>query len=207
MPTPRIARAALAAALLAIAGCSMLEMSPSSPRDPAARAPQPGTATKPPASAPAAAGGTTLSLSNASGAAGQRVDVSVTLHIGGTKIAGTQNDLVFDPSQIAVLPKANGKPDCTANGALGKDGTAFSFLPTGCQPMIGAGCTTVRALVLSLSNVDPIADGARLFSCKVQIGPQAKPGTQTLTMTRVGFSDPKGGEIQGGGRNGAVTVK
>lgn len=206
MSTSRILRPALTAFLLSVAGCSMLEMSPSSPRDPATR-PKPGTTSKPPADAPAAPGGTALSLSKASGAPGQRVEVSVVLHTGGAKIAGTQNDIVFDPSQVAIAPNADGTPACSANAALRKNGTAFSFLPKGCRPMIGNGCTTVRALVLSLNNVDPIADGSTLYTCKVQIGPQAKPSAQRLTMTRQGFSDPKGVEIQGSASNGSVRVQ
>lgn len=159
------------------------------------------------ASAPATGGGATaLALSSTQVRAGEVATITATLRSGGASIAGTQNDIVFDPKQIAVAPKPNGKPDCAVNPKLGKEGTAFSFLPPGCHSVIGAGCTTVRALVLSLSNVEAIPNGSVLYTCKVQISPQASPGAHTLSLSRVGFSDPAGQAITGGGVAGALTV-
>ena len=56
--------------------------------------------------------------------------VSATLQTAGAAIAGTQNDIGFDPQQVAVVAKPNGKPDCSPNPAIGKEGTAFSFQPS-----------------------------------------------------------------------------
>lgn len=158
------------------------------------------------ASAPASGGGTALALSKTQGRPGGVVTIAVKLSSGGAAIAGTQNDIVFDPKQIAVAPTSNGKPDCAVNPQLGKEGTAFSFLPQGCRSVIGDGCTTVRALVLSLSNVAAIANGSVLYTCKVQIAPQANPGPHQLSVTRVGFSNPTGQAIAGGGVDGTITV-
>jgi hypothetical protein len=146
--------------------------------------------------------GPQIQLGQVNGAPGQQVKVSATLSTAGQNIAGTQNDIGFSPAQVTIAAKSNGKPDCTANSAIGKEGTAFSFLPAGCK--VGA-CTGVRALVLSLSNVEPIANGATLYTCTVQIAAGAK-GRQPLSVSHAGFSSPKGGEINGGGVDGSVSV-
>jgi hypothetical protein len=145
-------------------------------------------------------------LSSTQGRPGSVVTVAVKLNSGGASIAGTQNDIVFEPRQVAVAATSSGTPDCAANPQLGKEGTAFSFLPPGCRSTAGDGCTSVRALVLSLSNVAPIANGSVLYTCKVQIAPQASPGAHALSLTRVGFSNPKGDAIAGGGVDGTITV-
>lgn len=165
---------------------------------------------KAPTRAPSGGGGTsssgkpTLALDNAQGAPGATVSVAAKLASGGANIAGTQNDLVFDPKQITVAPNAKGKPDCAANRQLGKEGTAFSFVPAGCRP--GADCTGVRALVLSLSNVEAIPNGSTLYTCRVRIAPTARPGAHEISAARVGFSNPSGQAIDGTGRDGTVSV-
>lgn len=121
---------------------------------------------------------------------------------GGGRIAGTQNDIVFDPKMVTIERDSSGRPACSANGALGKEGTAFSFQPAGCS---GASCTGVRALVLSLSNVSPIPAGSVLYTCTVRAADGAK-GSSRLRVTRVGFSDPAGAAVSGGGVDGRVTI-
>jgi len=189
-------------ALLGLAACQMMQPTASPPNQTrTAPASAPAPAAKP---APAAAGQPTLSLSGARGKPGATVSMNATLDTGGAKIAGTQNDIAYDPAQVAIAQRANGKPDCRANAQLGKEGTAFSFLPSGCR---GTACTSVRALVLSLSNVEPIPSGSVLYACTVQIAPQASPGRHRLEAARVGFSNPTGQAIAGAGRDGGVTVE
>jgi hypothetical protein len=160
-----------------------------------------------PAPAPPAGGGgggrPRIVLSSVSASPGQTTTITATLQAGGANIAGTQNDITFDPRAIAVARKANGKPDCRANPAIGKEGTAFSFLPAQCAP--GA-CDTVRALVLSLSNVAAIPDGSVLYTCTVAVAAGATPGARPLRLSRVGFSDPGGKAINGVGVDGTITV-
>jgi hypothetical protein len=206
MTTASLRTTLLIPALLGLAACDMMQPAASKPnkeRSAPASAPasKPVAAAKP---APATAGHPVLSLSSARGKPGASVSVSATLDTAGASVAGTQNDIVYDPAHIAIAQRANGKPDCRANGQLGKEGTAFSFLPSGCR---GASCTSVRVLVLSLSNVDPIPNGSVLYTCTVQIAPQARPGTHRLEVTRVGFSSPTGQAITGGNRDGSVTVE
>ena len=191
-----------------LAGCSTLQPAPTAPKPYATH-----EAGKPPvlaASAPTTAtkghvGLPQIALSSASGAAGQTVKIAATMRSGSEKLAGTQNDIGFDPHQVAFAATSNGKPDCSANAAIGKEGTAFSFLPAGCQK--GGTCTSVRALVLSLSNVDPIPDGALLYTCTVRIAADASPGAHALPIGRVGFSAPNGKAVNGTGANGSVTVR
>lgn len=189
-------------AAMVLSACEMLGPTATT-SSPASSAPAKPAAAPPAAGAGAGGSGPAIVLGSAQAAPGQSASITVTLRTGGASIAGTQNDIGFD-SQVAIAAKGNGKPDCSANGSIGKEGTAFSFQPAGCKP--GAGCTGVRALVLSLSNVDPIANGSVLYTCKVQIAAQASAGSHALTLSRPGFSSPKGEAINGGGSNGSVTV-
>src|SRR5262249_31065261 len=107
--------------------------------------------------------GGALRVGQVRGAPGATVAVDVALDVpNGVEISGVQNDLGYDPSRIAVSARSDGKPDCAVNPALGKEGTAFAFQPSGCAPPFG--CTGVRALVLSFSNTDPIPSGSRLYT-------------------------------------------
>ena len=175
------------AALLALTGCQEM-MS--------------GSATRP-APGMEGHGRPKIVLSNGSAGPGGTATITATLQSGGAKIAGTQNDITFDPRVVAIARKANGKPDCRANAALGKEGTAFNFLPQHCAP--GA-CDNVRVLVLSLSNVESIPDGSVLYTCTVEVGINATPGAKPLRLSRVGFSDPGGKVINGVAVDGTVTV-
>lgn len=177
------------AALLVLSACQM---------------PFGGTTQRPaPVAMPGGHGRPKIVLSGATVSPGRTATVTATLQTGGAAIAGTQNDIAFDPRAVSIARKPNGKPDCRANGAIGKEGTAFNFLPQKCAP---GTCSSVRALVLSLSNVGAIPNGSVLYTCTVEAAPGAAPGSQTLRLSRVGFSDPGGKEISGTGVDGVVTV-
>src|SRR5215813_7987231 len=125
----------------------------------------------------AAAAGVVLpsvEVGSATGAPGQQVQFSVVLHTAGQSVAGVQDDIAFDSINTPVAASGAGRPDCTVNPDINKEATGFSFQPPGCT---GTGCTAFRALVLSFSNVDPIADGSVMYTCKVNISPGAAGGT------------------------------
>jgi len=89
----------------------------------------------------------------------QTLDVSTTLPTitveflpANAEVAGLQCDISY-PANAPIAAKANGKPDCTVNPDIDKDATSFAFRPSGCS---GNQCSSVRALVLSGDNVDPI---------------------------------------------------
>jgi hypothetical protein len=145
-----------------------------------------------------------LRVSSAAGKAGERVTIAVTLHSSGAAVAGTQNDLHFDGVNITVAARTDGSPDCTVDPAIHKDGTSFAFFPHGCA---GAACTSVRALVFSLDNVDPIADGSVLYRCNVDIAAEAPDGVYAVMIDNITLSDPRGNAFHGvGGVDGQVFV-
>ncbi len=142
-------------------------------------------------------------VGSASGAPGATVSVSVSLTSEGAQVAGTQNDITFDPT-TPIARKANGKPDCTVNPDIDKTGTSFAFRPNACTAET---CTAVRALVLSTENVDAIVDGSVLYTCRVAIASSATGGDKALTISGVIASDPTGTRVEvATGTNGAVTV-
>lgn len=141
-------------------------------------------------------------LGDVTGAPGDRVTVTATLHTA-VPIAGTQNDIGFGAgAPIAAAP--NGRPDCTANPAINKPATSFAFRPNGCTP--GRDCTSIRALVLSTDNVDPIADGALLYTCAARIRDATPPGSYPLAVSGEIASDPDGNQVAFSGADGAVVV-
>jgi len=156
-------RVAALALLLALPACELLQNTTTTPPSKLGG----GTVTP-----PATGGRTQISLSNVSAKPGQTAQITATLGSGGVRVAGTQNDIGFDPRQVAIARKGNGKPDCSANAGIGKEGTAFSVL----------------------------------YTCTVQVAAQASAGKQPLRLSRVGFSDPAGKALGGGGVDGSVTV-
>lgn len=134
-----------------------------------------------------------------SGRAGERVTMTVALDTRGRAVAGVEVDFCF-PAGFAVAARSgNGRPDCAVNPAIDKNGTGFSFTPS-------SGCDGLRSLVLALDNVDPIPDGAVLFTCSVAIAASVVPGEYSLTLAYSGGSTPDGGFIPSGGSGPIVTV-
>ena len=137
----------------------------------------------------------------ATGTSGATASFDVTLDSGGLSVAGTENDIAFDPlTPIKATP--GGAPDCTANPATNKNALA-AFEPPGC--VVGSTCTGIRVLFLSFSNVDPIPDGI-IYSCNVQINPAAPAGSYPLGNSNLQSSDPMGGALATVGADGAVVV-
>ncbi len=133
---------------------------------------------------------------------GQRVPLGLTLFCGGAQVAGTQNTLGFDNTNVMLNLKSNGKPDCAVNPAINKGGTSFALQPPGCS---GGACTGVKALVLALDNSNMIPDGSVLYTCNVNIAATAS-GVSTVVIGGVAMSDPNGGAIRATGMNGAVVI-
>lgn len=112
--------------------------------------------------------------------AGDAAEVCVSLDSGGALVAGTQNELVWDGS-CASLPDLSA---CQANGATGKQ-----FLgDVAHEPDF-----TIKALVLSLSDVNPIPDG-ELYCCRFQII-DAQAACCPVSITGAAAADPSGGKL------------
>ncbi|MFI5398372.1 MAG: hypothetical protein ACHQ9S_22780 [Candidatus Binatia bacterium] len=141
-------------------------------------------ATSTPTSAPAQAW---IAFGSGSGAPNDQVPIAVTLHAPTEQIAGLQVDIDFDPS-TPIAATADGHPQCTVNPSINKNATSFAFQPHGCTP--GLNCDRVIAFVLDFGNLDPIADGATLFTCTVQIAGAATAGDHPLVCFGAQGSDP-----------------
>ncbi len=137
------------------------------------------------------------------GAPGETVAVDVSLTADPDIVAGTENVIGFNPTDIAVAAKANGKPNCTVNPDIDKGGTAFAFQPSACT---GTACVGVKALVLALDNVSPIPNGVVMYTCQVAIAAGATAGDKTLSITSPGASDPDGVAIPATASDGRVIV-
>jgi hypothetical protein len=104
-------------------------------------------------------------------------------------IAGIQNDLLLAAPNARFLAGADGQPDCAVNAAINKAGTAFAFLADGCD---NEGCTSLRAIVVAFDNIDPIASGALLYTCVVEV----TGDSHELDVTRAIASSPSGDPIE-----------
>jgi hypothetical protein len=122
----------------------------------------------------------------------------------GARIAGTQNDVVLGP-QVRIPAKPNGRPMCRLNPDILLGGSSFAFIPAGCDP-IGE-CIGIRALVLSVYNVDPIADGTVLYDCDVAVAPDAAPGQYRLELVNPAAADLDGNPVPVNIADGVVVVQ
>src|SRR5262249_39547757 len=103
--------------LSTIAGCGTTDVSRKPNWDervpPKAATHEDGTRPTPaPRETPVRDGGGTpaLALSSAKGRPGAVVSITAKLTTGGANIAGTQNDIVFDPKSVTIAPNAKGRP-------------------------------------------------------------------------------------------------
>lgn len=174
-------------------------------------------------------------------AAGASKAVTVSLS-GATGVVGTQNDMAFD-SDVRILSNATGNcavttttsctmdsqcpdltapfsgkepcvnvgaPDCEVAPGIGKGGF-FGFLPAGCS---GTACTSIRALVLSLTDSSQAIANGPLYSCMVTASATATDGSMhPLTVSNVRTANSSGQAVCGGSggpncssTNGNVTI-
>ncbi len=102
--------------------------------------------------------------------------VCVGLDAKGVDVAGTQNDLRFDPT-CATLDKAQ----CAASEHHSK--TLHGSIPAS-DP------TSFRSLVFALDNVDPMSEG-EVYCCDFTVTGEGD-GCCAVEMGRLGVSDPQG---------------
>ncbi len=145
-----------------------------------------------------------IALSGASAHPGDVVTISATLSTGGATVAGAQNDIVFDSTVMSIAAGRKGAPDCQVNRSINKGASAFAFTPSGCS---GRGCEGVRALILSLTDVGPIANGSKLYSCRVAVSGGAPSGSHELGIARVSLSTPAGEAIKATGAAASIDVR
>ena len=137
---------------------------------------------------------------------GQRASVTVSLRglsTAAPEVAGTQNEIFFDPT-TPIAATEDGKPDCSVDPDIDKEGTSFLFLPPECT--VGVDCAAVRAFVLAFDNNTPIADGAVLYRCAVDVATDATVGTYPLRNENAVAGDPRGNPVALRARSGQVEV-
>ena len=137
-----------------------------------------------------------------SGSPGASVQLSVSLRAR-ARIQGVQNDITF-VSGVFGIDASDGKPDCSVNPDIQKDGTTFEFLPPGCAS--GSTCTGIRATVLSFANLYPIADASVLYTCVISIRANANVGDYPLVISNPLASDPNGEFVSIAAQDGTVHV-
>ena len=124
-----------------------------------------------------------LNVGSASGEPGDQVEIDVRFRTGGLAVAGVQLDLLAT-SDLPFLSGSDGKPRCHPNPESHKDHSVFS------DPLHDG--TRVRALVLSLDDVDPIPDDVELFTCTFQIAADAPPSIVPVRCDFAFGSTPDG---------------
>lgn len=135
-----------------------------------------------------------LEVVGASGRPGESVEIGVKLHNHGHAVAGLENNLWPDSalSLAAGQPGSSGLSavDCRVNPDIDKEHSALV-----CIERDERGCLAARMLVLSVYNVDPIADDALLYTCTVSIPPDAAPGAYPVGCVDPLASDPDGAAL------------
>ncbi len=115
---------------------------------------------------------------------GGTATVEISLEVEGDEVvAGTQNDLEFDPAVFSIATA-----DCTINPAIGPDTDADKTLSTSLPP---GEPPRVRNLVVALANTNPIPTGA-LYTCAFHVADDAPLGEHTLSNVNVRASNPDG---------------
>lgn len=143
-------------------------------------------------------------------------DVAVTITLGtqgqeaGEEIAGTQNDITFDPAD-ANLTALN---RCVINPAISDDAEGCEDDPNSgpCKQLNRAlddveGGRRFRGLILSLSNTTSIPFDTVLYTCTFTVANDATLGsTIPLACSNAGASDPDGGAIDTTCLSGSILV-
>jgi hypothetical protein len=131
-----------------------------------------------------------IDIGSATGGPGGAVLMTVSLLASGQAVAGTANDIVFDPQVLSLDPAS-----CLVNPAIGRTLVAST---------VQSGRT--RAFIQSSRAANPIPDGP-LYSCIFQIAPSTFPGKYPVANESTLAFDPEGGQLTHvAGEGGTITV-
>ncbi len=126
---------------------------------------------------PTASGATLRVVSTAAAAGDGTGNICVELSGGSGLVAGTQNDLTWDPSCVQIGAA------CQANPQTEKDVFTRAYGPD-----------HLRALVLSYTSTAPITDGV-LYCCPFQVASSAAAGCCAVALQGVAASDSYGNRV------------
>jgi hypothetical protein len=137
-----------------------------------------------------------IELTGLSGHRSQHVRFEAILHVTGVEVVGVQNDIAFDPAVLSVGL-------CSPGPAINKQ-IGFNLIPSDCADT--GTCTTLRVLVFSPINLDPIPDGTLLYFCDVLVQADAPLGRSPLHIERVVAADARGRRLPASGIDGDILV-
>ena len=127
---------------------------------------------------------------------GGNANVCVWMSGGNDQVAGLQMDISWDAK--CMVPASGGsRPKCRSNPDTGKTVQSAT-----------RGATTLRAIMISFSDVDPIPDG-ELFCCEFRVVDQPAGNACSLAVSNVIASTPTGQKTDARfdrGRGAAVNV-
>jgi hypothetical protein len=133
---------------------------------------------------PATTHAANLGIQSTSGAPGAAVQVQVFLSGGNAKVAGVQAELTWDPTCLSAVPGDGDAAECTANPAIPKNLTTKI-----------RSASTLRALYLSMSDVEPIQQDTWLYSCQFSIDPSTTATQCPINLVNVILSDSGGNRL------------
>ena len=148
---------------------------------------------------PLVARGAIISCGDVTADQGGTATVVIELGLEGEEeVAGTQNDLSFDPAVFAI-----GTGDCEINPAIGPDTVPGKNLSTNIIP---GDPPRIRNLVVSLDNVEPIPAGA-LYTCVFSVAEDAPLGSHELVNSNAIASSPAGTQLPTTSGNCTIEVR
>lgn len=151
-----------------------------------------------------------LTVESKDAAPGSQVAINVILATSqGEEVAGTQNDITFDPAVVSVAAASA----CVINPAISDRAAGCEDDPNSgpCKQLNRAlddveGGKRFRGLILSLANTTTIPDGV-LYTCTFQVAQDAEIGAVfPLACSNEGASDPDGAAITTSCVSGQVRV-
>jgi len=146
----------------------------------------------------------TFAVGTAYGAPGTTVGVDVTLSAPGNESVVTTQNCIGLTHAAPVIADAGGNPTCAVNPAIHKDASSFVFTPSGCT--VGVDCAQACASIFALDNMDPIPDGATLYSCALRIADDTESDRYPLVCSEPVASDPDGKRLGAQCTDGTVDV-
>ncbi len=149
--------------------------------------------------ASASSGQVTIEVGSIAAVPGSQVSFDVSVRTTHDDVGGTGNAIGWSgPFRVT---------DCTANPAIAREATAFAFTPAGCEA--DGSCSGLRALVLSFgvpALPPPLQDGDVLYSCSVEIEPDAADGDYPLACSGEESATRQGVPIETDCVDGIVAV-
>jgi len=116
---------------------------------------------------------------------------------GDPRVAGMQNDLVYDDDLFSIEPA-----DCIINPAIGPGTSADKRLSTALPPELPE---TLRNILVALDNSNTIPFG-NLYTCTFDVAPNTPLGTYQFINTRITAADPEGQQLPVDGTDCSIEV-